>query len=86
MARGRGSEVRSAIKRLPMRRLPFPTRYPDAMPPKTPKELKEQIEQQQRDQLPADGKERTAEGKKVRTPKRDEFFGNLEKVSESESD
>ena len=48
--------------------------------PKTPEELKEEIEKAQ--ESPADeGHERTAESEEVRTPGRDEFFGNLEKVS-----
>jgi hypothetical protein len=48
--------------------------------PKTPDELKEQIEKA--NETPADpGNERTAEGEEVRTPERSEFFANLEKVS-----
>jgi hypothetical protein len=50
------------------------------MPPKTPDELREQIEKQNEDQ--PDGNDRTAEGLKVPTPKRADFFGNLEKASE----
>jgi hypothetical protein len=53
------------------------------MPPKTPKELKEQIDAQQ-DQPAAEGSERTAEGMETETPSRDAFFGNLEKVSEKQ--
>jgi len=48
--------------------------------PKTPSELKDQIEQANK--TPADpGNERTAEGEEVRTPERDEFFSNLERVA-----
>jgi hypothetical protein len=50
--------------------------------PKDPQELREQIERQQAENPPADGKERTAEGKEVPTPKRGEFFDSLRKVSE----
>jgi hypothetical protein len=50
------------------------------MTPKTPSELKEQIEKQQ--ESPAEpGHERTAEGKEVPTPKRRDFLSNLEKAS-----
>jgi hypothetical protein len=53
------------------------------MPPKTPNELREQIEQQ--NEQPAEtGHERTAEGLDVETPKRDDFFGNLNKISKPE--
>jgi hypothetical protein len=48
--------------------------------PKTPEELKEQIEAQQ-DQPAKEGHERTAEGLSVETPSRDAFFANLGKVS-----
>lgn len=51
------------------------------MPPKTPSELKEQIEKQNAENPPAAGHDRTAEGQEVPTPTRDDFFGNLEKVS-----
>jgi hypothetical protein len=51
------------------------------MPPKTPSELKEQI-QEANTPPPADpGKERTAEGLTVEKPSRDAFFSNLEKVA-----
>jgi hypothetical protein len=53
------------------------------MPPKTPKELKEQAEKQNEDR-PADGHSRTAEGLKVPNPSRDDFFGNLSKASKSD--
>lgn len=54
------------------------------MPPKTPSELKEQIDRE--NEKPArEGHERTAEGLNVETPKADDFFGNLEKVSKPES-
>jgi hypothetical protein len=50
------------------------------MPPKTPSELKEQIENQ--NETPAEpGKERTAEGMEVTPPSKEDFFGNLEKVA-----
>jgi hypothetical protein len=54
------------------------------MPPKTPKQLREQIEAQQ-DQPAAEGNERTAEGMETPTPERTSFLGNLEKVSKPES-
>ncbi|HEY8722713.1 MAG TPA: hypothetical protein VIL92_02495 [Gaiellaceae bacterium] len=50
------------------------------MPPKNPDELREQIEKQN-EEPPASGKERTAEGMEVTPPSREDFFGNLEKVS-----
>jgi hypothetical protein len=53
------------------------------MPPKTSRELKEQIESQQ-DQPAKEGHERTAEGKEVPTPTRGDFLGNLEKASRPE--
>jgi hypothetical protein len=50
------------------------------MTPKTPSELKEQIEREQ--EKPArPGHEHTAEGKEVETPTREGFFSNLEKAS-----
>jgi len=54
------------------------------MTPKTPSELKEQIERENEKPTLDDGKERSAEGKPMRTPSQDEFFGNLEKVSKPE--
>lgn len=55
------------------------------MPPKTPKELREQIESQQ--DKPADeGYEYSAEGAKVRTPSEDELLGNLRKVARPPKD
>lgn len=50
------------------------------MPPKTPQELREQIEREN-EQPASPGKERTAEGEEVETPKRKDFFSDLEKVS-----
>lgn len=50
------------------------------MTPKTPSEVKEQIEAQQ-EQPAKPGHERTAEGKSVPTPKRGDFLGNLAKVA-----
>jgi hypothetical protein len=51
------------------------------MPPKTPSELKEQIEEANAPPPADPEKERTAEGLTVETPSRDAFFSNLEKVS-----
>jgi hypothetical protein len=48
--------------------------------PKSPDELREQLERQNEDQ-PAEGKDRTAEGLEVPKPSREDFLGNLEKVS-----
>lgn len=53
------------------------------MAPKTPSELREQLERENEDQ-PADGKSKTAEGLEVENPSRGDFFGNLEKVSRPE--
>ena len=53
------------------------------MTPKTPSELKEQIEKQQ-DEPTKPGHDRTAEGKEVPAPKREDFFGNLQKASKPE--
>ena len=53
------------------------------MPPKTPSELREQIERAN-EQPAKPGHERSAEGEEVRTPERVEFFSNLEKVSAPE--
>ena len=50
------------------------------MPPKTPSELREQIEAQQ-NQPASPGHERTAEGEEVETPSESEFMGNLRKVA-----
>ncbi len=50
------------------------------MPPKTPSELREQLEARQNEPA-APGHERTAEGMAVETPTRREFFGNLRKVA-----
>ena len=54
------------------------------MPPKTPKELKEQVEDRNEDR-PADDHSLTAEGLKVPNPTRDDFFSNLEKASDPDS-
>jgi hypothetical protein len=53
------------------------------MPPKTPEEIKEQLERENA-QPASPGHDRTAEGKEVPTPTRDDFFGNLERVSKPE--
>jgi hypothetical protein len=53
------------------------------MTPKTPSELKQQIKEQ-REQPAEPGHERTAGGQEVETPKRGDFFGNLEKASKAE--
>jgi hypothetical protein len=53
------------------------------MTPKTPSELREQIEAQQNEPA-AEGSERTAEGMETPTPSRDSFFGNLRKVARPE--
>jgi hypothetical protein len=50
------------------------------MPPKTPSELKAQIDQQN-EQPAKPGHERTAEGLSVETPKRSAFLKNLAKLS-----
>jgi hypothetical protein len=50
------------------------------MPPKTPSELREQIEAQQNEPANPDH-ERTAEGMEVETPSESDFFGNLRKVA-----
>ena len=55
------------------------------MPPKTPDELREQLEAQNAEQ-PAEGKDRTAEGLEVDRPSRQEFFGNLEQVARPEDE
>lgn len=50
------------------------------MPPKTPDELKEQIEKENQEPSEA-GHEKTAEGMETPTPSEDDFFGNLEKAA-----
>jgi len=50
------------------------------MPPKTPKERREQIEAQQNEPA-APGQERTAEGMQVETPSGFDFLANLRKVA-----
>jgi len=52
------------------------------MPPKTPSELREQIEAQQNEPA-APGHERTAEGMEVETPTQSELVENLRQVSKS---
>jgi hypothetical protein len=52
--------------------------------PKTPDELKEQIEEANEEPPAVPGNDRTAEGMEVRRPSRDDFFANLEKVSKPE--
>jgi hypothetical protein len=51
--------------------------------PKTPQELREQIERQNK-RPAAKGKGRTAEGFEVPTPTSEAFLSNLEKVSKPE--
>jgi hypothetical protein len=51
--------------------------------PKTPDELKEQIEREN-EQPATEGDERTAEGLEVRTPSRDEFFANLGRATKTD--
>ena len=53
------------------------------MPPKTPKQLREQTEERNKER-PADDHSVTAEGMKVKNPTREDFFSNLEKASEPE--
>lgn len=55
------------------------------MPPKTPKQLREQIEAQQ-DKPAEEGYEWSAEGLKVRTPDEGELLGNLGKVAKPRPD
>ena len=50
------------------------------MAPKTPEELKEQIEREN-EQPAEEGKDRTAEGLEVEPPSRERFFSDLEKAS-----
>ncbi len=51
------------------------------MPPKTPKELKEQIDAANEERpADADDTSRTAEGLKVPNPTRKDFVGNLQRV------
>jgi hypothetical protein len=54
------------------------------MAPKTPRELKEQIERERAENPPAEGKDRTAEGAEVPTPTQESFLGNLKKASKPE--
>ena len=51
------------------------------MTPKTPSELKEQLERQN-EQPATEDHSRTAEGLDVPNPKRTDFLANLEKVSQ----
>lgn len=53
------------------------------MAPKSPDELREQIEKQNAEPM-KEGSERTAEGQEVPIPSRKDFLGNLEKVSKPE--
>jgi len=56
------------------------------MSPKTPNELKEQIEKANEEPPAIPGNERTAEGLEVQPPKRSDFLSNLEKASRRSSD
>jgi hypothetical protein len=56
------------------------------MPPKTPNELKEQLEQQNAGEPPAEGVERSAEGIELPIPKRGEVLGNLAKIARVEKE
>lgn len=49
--------------------------------PKTPDELKAQIEKSNEEPPAVPGNDRTAEGLEVRPPSRKDFFADLEKVS-----
>lgn len=51
------------------------------MPPKTPSELREQLERENEDEQ--DETSKTAEGLEVPNPSRGEFFSNLEKASQT---
>lgn len=55
------------------------------MPPKTPDELKEQIERENA-KPHADDRDVTSEGMTVKRPTRSDFFSNLEKVSKPDED
>jgi hypothetical protein len=54
------------------------------MAPKTPNELREQVEAENK-KRPAKGASRTAEGMETPDPKRSAFFSNLKKASRTES-
>ena len=54
------------------------------MAPKTPSELREQLERENAEQ-PADGQSRTAEGMETPNPTRAEFFESLEKAGKPSS-
>ena len=56
------------------------SRYPRFMP-KTPDELREQLEREN-EKPHSDDRDLTAEGLSVPRPARSDFFGNLAKVSE----
>lgn len=56
------------------------------MAPKTPKELAEQVEQQNAEPTVKPDHSRTAEGQVVPNPKRSEFLGNLGKVIQDEAE
>jgi hypothetical protein len=51
------------------------------MPPKTPDELREQLEKQATEKPAREGRDRTAEGVEVPTPSRQDFLSNLERVT-----
>jgi hypothetical protein len=55
------------------------------MAPKTPSELKEQLERENAAGETDDGRERTAEGMDVDVPTRDDFFANLAKASDPDT-
>jgi hypothetical protein len=55
------------------------------VPPKTPKQLREEIEAQQAEET-AEGHERTAEGLETPTPSRDDFLANLGKVTKRDAE
>lgn len=54
------------------------------MPPKTPKQLADEAAELNENR-PDDGHSITAGGLKVPNPSRDDFFSNLEKVADAES-
>lgn len=51
------------------------------MTPKTPNELREQLEHEN-EQPTSEGQDKSAEGIALPRPERDDFFGNLAKLSE----
>jgi len=50
------------------------------MPPKTPSELKQQLEEQNAGNRPIEGVERSAEGMELPVPEKKDFFQNLGKI------